>query len=257
MHEDSLSTTREAHRLLAFIYFTCAEADASWVNEETFALYEFLEQQAGGLSREESVALAQEAYQRYLKLGHLDARVGYIEAELPTALGHLSRGQRGQLLDNLVALSEVDGKTSRRETEVVRRVERALHEAPHEPVPDAPRDEEIRLLAFIYFTFADADGRWTNEETVALYEFLEQQSGSPTRERSVALAQEAYRQLLRIPTTEDRLQAIAERVPRAFHGRSEAERKQVLNNLVELARADGRFSATEGRVLEAMRQLLL
>ena len=65
MTEVRVANNREAHRLLAFIYFTCAEADASWVNEETFVLYEFLERQAGELTREESVALAQEAYQRY------------------------------------------------------------------------------------------------------------------------------------------------------------------------------------------------
>lgn len=257
MHDASVATTPEAQRLLAFIYFTCAGADADWRSEETVALYEFLERESGATKREEVVAQAQEAYREYLKLGRVEARVGYIEAHAATALAHLRRGQRGQVLDNLVALAEVDGKTTRRESEVVRRVERALHEAPQVPAPATPRDDEVRLLAFIYFTFADADGRWTNEETQALYDFLEQQSGSPNRERSVSLAQEAYRQLLRIPTTESRLQAISERVEGAFAQRTEAERKQVMHHLVELARADGRFSATEGRVLEAMRQLLL
>ena len=257
MTEVRVANNREAHRLLAFIYFTCAEADASWVNEETFVLYEFLERQAGGLTREESVALAQEAYHRYLELGHADARVRRIEEDVPTAFAHLSSGERGQVLDNLLALSRADGRVTRGEESVVARIRRALHEAPYHPAPHAPRDEEIRLLAFIYFTLADADGRWTNEETVTLYDFLERQSGSPSRERSVTLAQEAYHALLRVDGTAARIEAIAARVPHAFAHRSEAERKQVLRSIVDLARADGHFTRAEGQVLEQIRNLLL
>lgn len=245
----------EAHRLIAFIFFTCAEADADWQSEETFALYGLLERHAGGLSRQDSVALAQEAYQRWLALPDADARLAVIDAEAPGALGHLSHPQRDELFADLIRLIRSDGEVSRGEGALATRVHRLLREAPVRP-DTSVRDDEIRLLAFIYFTFAAADGDWQSEETIALYDALERHAGPGAREHTIAVAQAAYRTFQATPAAA-RVDWIAARVEATLAARDAAARKQILHDLVGQARADGKFTPAEGHVLEDIRELLL
>jgi uncharacterized tellurite resistance protein B-like protein len=256
---DGTARSREAHRLLAFVYFTCADADATWNNQETVALYEFLELQAGDLGREQSVALAQDAYREYLALADADARMTWISARLPAALGHLSQVERGALLEALIAVARADGRVTVGESYTVSRVRRLLQDTPVDSQPDLHevRDEELRLLAFIYFSFASADGAWTNAETVALFDFLEARVGPGDRERTVELAREAHQALLAEAAEESRVRWISERAPRVLAHRDVAARKTILHDLVTLARADGKFSPAEGHHLEAIRQILL
>lgn len=265
MVADNSTQTRDAHRLLAFIYFTFAEADASWQNEETVALYDMLERHAGGLSRDEVVSLAQDAYRRYLALPDAEARLGVIEAEA-AALAHFGRREREQILSDLGTLARADGKISRAEGATFRRIHDALdaaelHDHDHDHAHDHghhhhSRDEHVRLLAFIFFTLVDADGRWQNEETFALYDLLEREAGPGERAHTVELAQAAYSTLLATEGTAARLAWIAAHVGH-FHHHNEAERKQVLRGIVELARADGQFTPAEGHVLAEIRTLLL
>lgn len=258
---DSSARSREAHRLLAFIYFTFAEADASWVNEETIALYDFLERQAGELTREESIALAQEAYGRYLELGDAGTRLQYIESHAHAALGHLSHDERREILNNLLTLARVDGEVSSREDSLASRVRRLLRELPghshQHPHPHPSYADEIRLISFIYFTLADADHNWTNEETFALYDLLEKQSGVADREKTIALAQEAFVTLQGVDGHVARVRRIAELAPQVFARHDEEARKQLLRNLIEIARADGKFSSSEAHLLEDIQQILL
>lgn len=261
MVADNSTQTRDAHRLLAFIYFTFAEADASWQNEETVALYDMLERHAGGLSRDEVVSLAQDAYRRYLALPDAEARLGVIEAEA-AALAHFGRREREQILADLGTLARVDGKISRAEGATFRRIHDALdalehHDHDHDHTHHHhSRDEHVRLLAFIFFTLVDADGHWQNEETFALYDLLEREAGPGERAHTVELAQAAYSTLLATEGTAARLAWIAAHIGH-FHHHDEAARKQVLHNIVELARADGQFTPAEGHVLAEIRTLLL
>ena len=94
----------EAHRLLAFIYFACAEADGAWTNEETIALYDFLAEEAGDLGREQSTALAREAFDWLAGVAGNEARLRVIEDQAPRLLGHLSHDDRTRVLDNLLEL---------------------------------------------------------------------------------------------------------------------------------------------------------
>lgn len=363
----------EAHRLLAFIYFACAEADGAWTNEETIALYDFLAEEAGDLGREQSTALAREAFDWLAGVAGNEARLRVIEDQAPRLLGHLSHDDRTRVLDNLLELADADGARSRDEAAMHARIRRALlgpasttdlpelrliafifqllahadgrvdsnevgkirallrARAPtatkrqiRETIEQASawydaarsdderialleraaaslhwtlgaaerndllveliaiasadgnaeiaegnlvrtiravlvrslRDEELRLLAFIYFTCADADGDWTNQETLALYEFLERESHGLARERSVALAQEAYRWLLGVPGLDARLAVLDEKIPHTLAHLSELEREEVITNLLDLARADHGVTATEQRVRDRVRALL-
>lgn len=363
----------EAHRLLAFIYFACAEADGAWTNEETIALYDFLAEEAGDLGREQSTALAREAFDWLAGVAGNEARLRVIEDQAPRLLGHLSHDDRTRVLDNLLELADADGARSRDEAAMHARIRRALlgpasttdlpelrliafmfqllahadgrvdsnevgkirallrARAPRatkrqirETIEQASawydaaktdaerialleraaaslhwtlgaaerndllveliaiasadgnaeiaegnlvrtiravlvrslRDEELRLLAFIYFTCADADGEWTSEETLALYEFLERESHGLARERSVALAQEAYQWLLGVPGLDARLAVLDEKIPHALAHLSELEREEVIVNLLDLARTDHGVTAAEQRVRDRVRALL-
>lgn len=363
----------EAHRLLAFIYFSCAEADGEWKNEETIALYDFLAAHAGDLGREQSTAIAREAYDWLLGVSGNEARLQVIEEHVPRTFGHLSAEARAQLLDDLIELAMADGQLSRDEAAMHARIRRALlgpatttdlpelrlvafifqllahadgrvdsnevgkirallrKHAPtatkrqiretidqaaawyaaassederlahlervaaglhwtlnskerndllleliaiasadgHAEIAEGDlvrkiraalvrslKDEELRLLAFIYFTCADADGDWTNQETLALYEFLERESVGLPRDRAVALAQDAYRWLLEVPGLDARLDVIADKVPHALAHLSPIERDEVMNNLLDLARTDHGVTAAEQRVREKIRALL-
>ncbi len=363
----------EAHRLLAFIYFACAEADGAWTNEETIALFDFLAAETGDLDREQSTALAREALDWLAGVPGNEARLRVIEDQAPRLLGHLAHGDRERLLDNLLELANADGTLSRDETAMHARLRRVLlgpasttdlpelrliafifqllahadgrvdsnevgkirallrARAPtatkrqiRETIEQASawydaarsdderialleraaaslhwtldaqgrndllveliaiaaadgnaeiaegnlvrtiravlvrslREEELRLLAFIYFTCADADGDWTNQETLALYEFLERESHGLARERSVALAQEAYQWLLGVPGLDARLAVLDEKIPHTLAHLSELEREEVITNLLDLARADHGVTATEQRVRDRVRALL-
>lgn len=254
---DSSPQARDQVRTIAFIYFTCAQADQSWDNSETVALHEFLERQAGDLSREQIVALAKDAFSRHKELAGTDERIHEIEAVAPVALADLDHAARLQLLADLIALARADGKVSRTEDFTIARIRHALQAAPRPAADAAPRDEEVRLLAFLFFTFADADGRWQSEETAALYDHLERHTGTAERDRTIALAHAAHGALLAIADTDARIAWLAERVPTVLAHRDVAARKQVLKELVELARADGKFSPAEGHTLEKIRELLL
>lgn len=369
----SATLAAEAHRLLAFIYFACAEADGVWTNEETIALYDFLAAHAGDLGREQSVAIAREAFDWLAGVDGNEARLRVIEEHVPRTFAHLPGEARSELLDDLIELAQADGKLSRDEAAMHARIRRALlgpasttdlpelrliafifqllahadgrvdsdevgkirallrarapkatkrqiretieqaaawyHAAQSDDARIAHleraaaalhwtlnsrerndllveligiasadgnaetvegdlvrkirgalvrqlRDEELRLLAFIYFTCADADGDWTNQETLALYEFLERESSGLPRDRSVALAQEAYQWLLGVPDLDARLAVLDDRVPHALAHLSELEREEVITNLLDLARTDHGVTATEQRVRDRIRALL-
>lgn len=253
---DSSSVASAAHRLIAFIYFTCAAADADWQNQETVALYELLEAHAEGRTREQSVALAQEAYQSWLALADQAARVRHIEAEAG-ALAHLTHAQRDHLFDDIRGLFRTDGEVTRPEVALLKDLREIVRAVPHRP-DTSVRDSEVRLLAFIYFTFAAADGRWQSEETIALYDALERHTGvaDGAREYTISLAQDAYRSFKGVPA-DDRIAWLGARIPAVLAHRDAAARKQILQDLVDLARADGKFSPSEGHVLEDIRALLL
>lgn len=362
----------EAHRLLAFIYFACAEADAAWTNEETFALYEFLERHAGGLTRERSVELAREAYARVLEVPGNEVRLREIEAQVPLVFAHLGEETRREILDELLELALTDGKVSRdeaamharirrallgdastdlpelrlvayifqllaradgridsgevgkiraflrardpkatkrqiRETveqagawydsaaddaariDLLKRVARGLHwtldarqrndllvelmrvasadghaeagegslvRAIRAALIDQFHPDEIRVLAFIYFTCAEADGSWTNQETIALYDLLERHGGPGRRDEVVALAQESYLRILGIADLEERLRVIREEAPSALGRLREEEREAILAEVLELSRLDDRVSGREGKVRDAVRSAL-
>ena len=116
----------EAHRLLAFIYFACAEADGAWTNEETIALFDFLAAETGDLDREQSTALAREALDWLAGVPGNEARLRVIEDQAPRLLGHLAHGDRERLLDNLLELANADGTLSRDETAMHARLRRVL-----------------------------------------------------------------------------------------------------------------------------------
>lgn len=254
---DSSPQARDQVRTIAFIYFTCAQADRSWDNSETVALYEFLERQAGSLTREQIAGLAQDALRRHQELAGTDERIHEIEATAPVTLADLDHDARLQLLADLVGLARADGKVSRTEDFTIARIRHALQAEPRPPADAAPRDEEVRLLAFLFFTFADADDRWQSEETAALYDHLERHTGTAERERTIALAHDAHGTLLSIADTDARVAWLAERIPTVLAHRDVAARKQILKELVVLARADGKFSPAEGHTLEKIRELLL
>lgn len=363
----------EAHRLLAFIFFACAEADREWTNEETALLYEFLEQRAGGLTREQSVAIAQEAYGWLTEVEGADARLRVIEEKVPRTLAHLTAEERGALLDDLLELVETDAKVGRAERTMLARIKRALLGEPRTDLPelrliacmctmlgyidgeyDAPevaktrtilaarapgatrrqiretieqagewyaaaqsdeerlarleqeasalrwtlntcernevlvdlmalasashgpaieegavvrairtslvrtvKREELRLLAFTYFTIADADRTWTSEETAALYELLEQHAASLPREEYVAIAREAYSWIADIEGTERRVAVIAEKAPHALAHLTALERDELLDAAYALAKTDRRLARTETMVLEQIRRIVL
>lgn len=254
---DSSPQARDQVRTIAFIYFTVAQADRSWDNRETVALYEFLERQAGALTREQIVELAQDALRRHQELAGTGERIDEIAAVAPVALADLDHAARVQLLSDLVALTRADGTVSRIEDITLARIRHALQAHARPPAHAAPRDEEVRLLAFLFFTFADADGRWQSEETAALYDHLERHTGSSERERTIALAHAAHGTLLATEGTAARIAWLAERIPTVLAHRDVAARKQILHELVQLARADGEFSPAEGHTLEQIRELLL
>lgn len=252
---DPIHLSRDAHRFLAFIYFAFAEADASWTNEETFTLYEFLERQAGDLTREQSVALAQEAFGWISGVEGNEARLRVIEEKAPELLGHLDGAARQALLDSFRVLARADGEVSADERSMQARISRAVLGAPSRPALKLD-DESLRMAAFVYFTCAEADQSWTNEETFALYSFLEKQSGDGSPERSVALAQEAYQRILGVEGNAARLAVIREEGPRALAALSEAQRRALLDNLLELAKSDGKVTRAERSVYDTVRQIL-
>lgn len=366
-------TLVEAHRLLAFIYFAGAEADRAWTSEETAALYEFLEQRAAGLTREQSVAIAQEAYAWLRGVEGDEARLRVIEEKVPEVMAHLTAQERTAILDDLLELLQSDEKVGRAERSMFVRVKAALLGQARTDLPelrliacmckmlgqvdgkyDAPeraktrailagrapeatrrqlretieqaeawydaarsdeerlarleqgasalhwtlntrerndllvelmalasasngpqveegavvrairrslvrtvRREELRLLAFIYFTVADADRSWTNEETVALYELLEQHAGELSREECVAIAQEAYRWIVELDGTERRLAVLAEKAPHALAHLSPLARDELIDHTYALAKTDRRLARAETAVLEKIRQIVL
>lgn len=371
-HQPSPSLV-EAHRLLAFIYFACAEADRTWTSEETALLYEFLEQHAGGLTREQSVAAAQEAYEWVQRVEGNDARLRVIEEKAPQALAHLTAQERSALLDEAIELMHTDEKVSRAEQSMFMRLKRALLGEARADLPelrliacmcqmlghvdgkyDAPelaktrtilsarapkatkrqiretieqagewyaaarsdeerlarleqeasalhwtlntcerndvlvdlmalasasngpqveegtvvrsirhslvrtvKREELRLLAFIYFTIAEADGERSSAETAALYELLEQHAGALLREECVAIAEEANRWIAELPDTDRRLAVLAEKAPHALAHLSPLERDELLDRTYALAKTDRRIARAETRVLERIRQIVL
>lgn len=363
----------EAHRLLAFIYFSCAEADRAWTNEETVLLYDFLEQRAGGLTREQSVAIAQEAYQWLLGVEGNEARLRVIEAKVPEAMAYMTPQERTAIVDDLLEILHADAKVSRAERSMLVRIKQALlgeartelpelrlvaymcqllgrvdgmYDAPElartrsilsEREPRATRRqiretieqagawyeaarsdeerlerleqeasalhwtlntrerndvlvdlislasasggpqveegtvvrtirkslvrtvkrEELRLIAFIYFTIADADGTWANEETVALYGLLERHAGEMMRDACVGLAQEAYHWIREIQGTERRLAVLAEKATHALAHLSPVERDELLDRTYALAKTDKRLARAETQVLEKIREIVL
>ncbi len=88
------------------------------------------------------------------------------------------------------------------------------------------------------------------------YEFLERESHGLARERSVALAQEAYQWLLGVPGLDARLAVLDEKIPHALAHLSELEREEVIVNLLDLARTDHGVTAAEQRVRDRVRALL-
>lgn len=366
-------TLVEAHRLLAFIFFACADADREWSNEETALLYEFLEQRADGLTREQSVTIAQEAYRWLAETEGNEARLRVIEAKVPQALAHLTAEERRELLDDLLELVLTDTKIGGAERSMLQRIKRALLGEPRTDLPElrliacmcqmlghidgeydaaelaktrtilaarAPRAtrrqiretieqagewyaaaqsdeerlerleqaasslhwtlntverndvlvdlmalasashgpaveegavvrairtslvrtvhrEELRLLSFIYFTIADADRTWTNEETAALYEMLERHAETLPREEYVAIAREAFRWISDIEGTDRRIAVIAEKAPHALAHLTPLERDELLDNTYALAKTDRRLARTETVVLERIRRIVL
>lgn len=114
----------------------------------------------------------------------------------------------------------------------------------------------MRVLAFLYFTCADADADADIPSgDLALRELLKRESGLPP-DRAAALAHEAHGWLRDLPDLDARLALLTERVPQALAHLPPIEREELLNNLLELARADRGVTATEQRVRDALRGLL-
>lgn len=235
-------------RLIAFVFLMLAGADGRVAAGEIGRIRSLLRARAPGLGDAQLDATLDQAAAWYDAAATDDERLAQLGRAAAGLHWTLRSRERNDLLVELIGIASADGNAEVVEGALVRQIRAAL--------VHTLREEELRLLAFLYFTCADADGAWTNQETVRLYEYLENESTGLPRDRVIALAQEAYEWIQSVPGTEARLAVLDERIPRAFAHLSPLERDELLFRLLDLARADGHVSEAEQQVRDRVRTLL-
>jgi uncharacterized tellurite resistance protein B-like protein len=241
----------EAHRLLAFIFFACADADREWRSEETALLYEFLEQRAGGLTREQSVAIAQEAYRSLAEVEGNEARLRVIEAKVPQTLAHLTAEERTGLLDDLLELVQTDAKVGRTEQSMLARIKRALLGEPRTDLPD------LRLIACMCQMLGRIDGEYDAPELAKTRTILAARAPRATKRQIRETIEQAGEWYAAAQSDEVRLDRLEQEASALHWTLNTRERNDVLVDLMALASASHGPAIEEGAVVRAIRTSLV
>lgn len=234
--------------LLVSLHFFVSRADRQAEAAELAQIRSSLARHASGASQEQIEAAIAAAEGEYARPASMAERLERLEAAAAGLRWSLSTAERNALLVELMHVARADGATEAEEVATVRAV--------RDLIQRSVTREQYRLLAFIYYTMAEADDQWTNEDTLILHDFLEQQSGSLTREQSVEIAREAYSWVLEVQGNAARLAVIEAALPRSLGHLTAIERAKILDNVEGLALADDSVTKGEDSVHVALKALL-